>query len=79
MKLKRILSGILTLSIIATSFSSVVQISAQTEESASNQVAQVAVAEDSSVQTASRPADLNYEFVIDNKEKFFVFMTTPVL
>ncbi|MDE5852982.1 MAG: hypothetical protein K2G97_02950, partial [Oscillospiraceae bacterium] len=34
---------------------------------------------DASVQTAARPADLNYEFVIDNKEKFFVFMTTPVL
>ena len=70
MKLKRILSIILTLSIIATIFSSLVQIGAQTEVIASYQAVDM--------QTASRPAEPIYEFVIDNKEKFSVFMTTPV-
>ncbi|MDE5853318.1 MAG: hypothetical protein K2G97_04660, partial [Oscillospiraceae bacterium] len=79
MKLKRILSVILTVSIIAANFSSVVQISAQTDESASNQAAQIAVAEESSVQTAARPAEPTNKFIISSEDDFESFMTTPVL
>ncbi|MDE5852446.1 MAG: hypothetical protein K2G97_00180, partial [Oscillospiraceae bacterium] len=76
MKIRRILSVILTVSIIATSFSSIVQASAQTEEEASNQAAQVAVVEDESVQTAAIPAEPTEEFIISSKCDFTLFMTT---
>ncbi|MDE5852701.1 MAG: hypothetical protein K2G97_01510, partial [Oscillospiraceae bacterium] len=79
MKLKRILSIILTASIIATSFSSVAQISAQIEEEASNQAAQVALAEDRSLQTAAVPAEPKEEFIISSEDDFDLFMTTPEL
>ena len=79
MKVKRILSVILIMSIIVTNFSSLVQISAQTEESAFNKAAQVIAAEDESVQTASRPAETTYEFVISGEDDFASFMTTSEL
>ena len=79
MKLKRILSVILTVSIIATSFLSVVQVSAQTEEEASNQAAQVTTAEDVSVQTAAKPAEPTEEFIISSEDNFESFMTTSEL
>ncbi|MDE5853244.1 MAG: hypothetical protein K2G97_04285, partial [Oscillospiraceae bacterium] len=75
MKQKRILSIILTISIIVTSFLSVVQISAQTEE-ASNQVVQVAATEDGSVQTVARPIEPTKKFIISSKYDFALFMTT---
>ncbi|MDE5852712.1 MAG: hypothetical protein K2G97_01565 [Oscillospiraceae bacterium] len=78
MKIKIILSVVLIMSIIATSFSSVVQVGAQTERSASNQAAQVTSAEETSVQTAAKPLAPVYEFVISNEEDFALFMTTPV-
>ena len=59
------------------SFSSVAKISAQTEE-ASNQAAQIAVAEEASMQTAARPEEPAYEFVISREEDFALFMITPV-
>ncbi|MDE5852980.1 MAG: hypothetical protein K2G97_02940, partial [Oscillospiraceae bacterium] len=77
MKLKRILSVILTVSIIITSFSSVVQVSAQTEE-ASNQAAQVKAIEDGSVQTAARSAEPTKELIISQEDAFSVFMNNPV-
>ncbi|MDE5852843.1 MAG: hypothetical protein K2G97_02235, partial [Oscillospiraceae bacterium] len=79
MKLKRILSIILTASIIATSFSSVAQISAQTEEEAYNQAAQVTIAEEASVQTVSIPAESTKEFIISIEDNFESFMTTSEL
>ncbi|MDE5852998.1 MAG: hypothetical protein K2G97_03030, partial [Oscillospiraceae bacterium] len=75
MKLKRILSVILTMSIIATSFSSVIQISAQTEKSSST-AAQFTAVEDGSMQTASVPSEPTKEFIISSEDNFELFMTT---
>ena len=79
MKAKRILLIILTVSIIATNFSSVVQASVQTEEYDSSQAIQVNASEDGSAQIASRPSEPTEEFIISSEDDFANFMATPEL
>ncbi|MDE5600082.1 MAG: hypothetical protein K2I60_00520, partial [Oscillospiraceae bacterium] len=67
-KMKKLMSVVLTASIIVTSFSSLSQISAQAEED-SSQAVQVA-AEDGIMQTAAEPK----EFVINSKYDLSKFM-----
>ncbi|MDE5853087.1 MAG: hypothetical protein K2G97_03485, partial [Oscillospiraceae bacterium] len=69
-KIKKLMSVVLTASIIVTSFSSVIQASAQNEDASS----QVAALEEASVQTAVRPAEPTEEFVISSKYDLSKFM-----
>ncbi len=79
MQIKKILSTILTVCIVVTSFPLVVQATEQTEEETVSSVTQV-VEEmeeiENKMQTAPKPAWL-WHFNINSKDKFIEFMTTP--
>ena len=77
-KYKKLIAVFLTVSIIVTSFTSVVQTSAQTEESASNKATQVTGKIDGDVQTVVKPTEPTEEFVISGEDDFASYMTTPV-
>ncbi|MDE5853354.1 MAG: hypothetical protein K2G97_04845 [Oscillospiraceae bacterium] len=83
MKIKSILSIILTVSIVATGFPLIVQATEQTEEETVSSVPQVVdeieeIEEiENKMQTAPKPAGITRHFNIDSEDKFIEFMTTP--
>ncbi len=78
MTLKRLISIILTVSIISTSFPLLFQVSAQ-NEATYIEATQFSISEDGNVQTDAIPAQPVYEYIINNKDNFIEFMTKPLL
>ena len=77
MQIKKILSIILTVSIMATSFPLIVQAKEQTEEEIVSQVVEELEEIENKMQTAPKPTAITEHFEIDSKDKFIQFMTTP--
>ena len=77
MQIKRMLSIILTVSIVATSFPLVIKAKEQTEEETVSSVTQVVedIKEiEDKLQTAPKPAEITDHFEIDSKDTFIKFV-----
>ncbi len=76
MRIKKILSTILTVSIVVTSFPLIIQAEEQIEGKVVSKVTQVVEKIKDKMQTAPKPAEITEHFDINSKEKFIEFIAT---